>query len=256
MTPARRLVDALTAVAPRYAPDARKEKLRLLDELEGRRVGEPAALLRLHETLCFLQAYPDDPEVLLLVDRALQAFPARTARLRPVAVRGLHDSGIANAPLDYPFGYPMARWLATRFSRDCEVAWDRFHEAERLDETLSLLASPAEGDAFSEGGMGWRRWLRVAKGGRRMTDLHLLLERFERTGLPEETRDWLYENLALSVVWTPGGVDASRTLARTPPGRVFFHEEGLERRGGSLVGALARPLPSLRRAPKPLARSL
>ncbi len=256
MTPARRLVDALTAVAPRYAPDARKEKLRLLDELEGRRVGEPAALLRLHETLCFLQAYPDDPEVLLRVDRALQAFPARTARLRPAAVRGLHDSGIANVPLDYPFGYPMARWLVTRFSRDCEVAWDRFHEAERLDETLSLLASPAEGDAFSEGGMGWRRWLRVAKGGRRMTDLQLLLERFERTGLPEETRDWLYENLALSVVWTPRGVDASRTLARIPPGRVFFHEDGLERRGASLVGALARPLPSLRRAPKPLARSL
>ncbi|HEY4620368.1 MAG TPA: hypothetical protein VIG93_01600, partial [Gaiellaceae bacterium] len=256
MVEGRRLVDALHAVASRYLPDDRKEKLRLLEALEAERLPDPGSLIRLHETLCFLQAYPDDPDVLGRVDRALAEFPDRVARLGPAARARLHDSGIANAPLDYPFGYPMARWLATRFPRDCEVAWRRFDEADRLDETLSLLASPAEGDAFSEGGMGWRRWLRVAKGGRRMTDLQLLLELFERTGLPEETRDWLYENLALPILWTPRGAGASRTLARIPPEQVFFHENGLERRGASLAEALADPLPSLRRASRPLARSL
>jgi len=256
MTPARRLVEALAAVAPRYAPEARKEKVRLLEALEAERLRAAGSLIRLHETLCFLQAYPDDPDVLGRVDRALAEFPDRVARLGPAARARLHDSGIANAPLDYPFGYPMARWLATRFPRDCEVAWRRFDEADRLDETLSLLASPAEGDAFSEGGMGWRQWLRVAKGGRRMTDLQLLLELFERTGLPEETRDWLYENLALPILWTPRGAGASRTLARIPPARVFFHEDGLERRGASLAEALAGPLPSVRRAPRALALAL
>src|SRR2546425_8156373 len=92
--------------------------------------------------------------------------------------------------------------------------------------------------------MGWRAWLGVAKGGRPMTDLQLLLEVFERTGLPEETRDWLYESLALPVVWRPRGVGASRTLARVPPARVFFHADGLERRG-------ARPLPPPARPPPP-----
>ena len=61
---ARRLVDALAAVASRYDPMGRGEKLRLLDALEGRRLRAPASLVRLHETLCFLQAYPDAPEVL------------------------------------------------------------------------------------------------------------------------------------------------------------------------------------------------
>lgn len=256
MVEGRRLVDALHTVASRYLPNDRKEKLRLLEALEAERLRDPGSLIRLHETLCFLQAYPDDPDVLGRVDRALAEFPERVARLGPAARARLHDSGIANAPLDYPFGYPMARWLATRFPRDCEIAWARFDEADRLDETLSLLASPAEGDAFSEGGMGWRAWLRVAKGGRRMTDLQLLLELFERTGLPEETRDWLYENLALPVLWTPRRAGASRTLARIPPERVFFHENGLERRGASLAEALAGPLPSLRRAPRLLAQAL
>src|SRR5439155_1209236 len=144
MTAGRRLVDALVAVASRYEPAARKEKLRLLGALAGRRLGRP----------------------------------------------------------------------------------------------LSLLAAAAEGDAFSEGGMGWRAWLRVAKGGRRMSDLQLLLEVFERTGLPEETRDWLYESLALPVMWRLRSVGASRTLARVPPARVFFHADGLERRAASLVDAL------------------
>ena len=256
MVEGRRLVEGLIAIAPRYSPDDSKEKLRLLEALEAKRLRDPGSLIRLHETLCFLQAYPDDPDVLGRVDRALAEFPERVARLGPAARARLHDSGIANAPLDYPFGYPMARWLATRFPRDCEIAWARFDEADRLDETLSLLASPAEGDAFSEGGMGWRQWLRVAKGGRRMTDLQLLLELFERTGLPEETRDWLYENLALPVLWTPRRAGASRTLARIPPERVFFHENGLERRGASLAEALAGPLPSLRRAPRLLAQAL
>ena len=256
MTAGRRLVDALVAVASRYEPAARKEKLRLLGALAGRRLGRPRALLRLHETLCFLQAYPDDPEVLEHVDRALAEFPRRVARLRAAARGRLHDSGIVNTTLDYPFGLPMARWLSTRFPRDCEVAWARFVDTERLDETLSLLAAAAEGDAFSEGGMGWRAWLRVAKGGRRMSDLQLLLEVFERTGLPEETRDWLYESLALPVMWRLRSVGASRTLARVPPARVFFHADGLERRAAPLVAALARPLPSLRRASRALAEAL
>ncbi len=256
MIAARRLVDALAAVASRYDPPARKEKLRLLDALEGCALPRPASLVRLHETLCFLQAYADGPEVLERVDRALAEFPQRVMRLGPAARKRLHDSGIANATLDYPFGFPMARWLASRFPRDCEVAWARFEDTDRLDETLSLLAAAAEGDAFSDGGMGWRAWLRVAKGGRRMTDLQLLVELFERTGLPEETRDWLFESLALPVLWRPRGVGASRTLARVSPLRLFFHADGLERRVAPLVEALARPLPSLRPAPRALAESL
>src|SRR2546428_588204 len=256
MIAARRLVNALAAVASRYDSRARKEKLRLLDALEGCALPRPASLVRLHETLCFLQAYADGPEVLERVDRALAEFPQRVMRLGPAARKRLHDSGIANATLDYPFGFPMARWLASRFPRDCEVAWARFEDTERLDETLSLLAAAAEGDAFSDGGMGWRAWLRVAKGGRRMTDLQLLVELFERTGLPEQTRGWLFESLALPVLWRPRGVGASRTLARVSPSRLFFHADGLERHVAPLLEALVRPLPSHQPAPRALAESL
>src|SRR4029077_1087204 len=247
MSRGRRLVDALAAVVARYAPEDQKRKCELLESLEHCAIRHPGTLLRLHEMLGFLQAYPDDARVLELVDRALEGFPSRVARLGS-AVRRLHDSGIAGATLDYPFGYPMARWLAARFPRDTEIAWSRFHDADRLDETLSLLATSAEGDAFSEGGMGWRHWLRVAKGGRRMSDLAVVLELFARTGLPEETRDWLFESVALPILWRPRGPGASRTLAPRSRQRIFFPHGGLDRSSGHLVDALRRP-PPLVRAP-------
>ena len=245
MSRGRRLVEALAAAAARYAPEDQKQKCQLLESLERCAIGHPGTLVRFHEALCFLQAYPDDARVLELVDKALEGFASRVARLGPSA-RRLHDSGIGGATLDYPFGYPMARWLAGRFPRDTEIAWSRFDDADRLDETLSLLATAAEGDAFSEGGMGWRQWLRVAKGGRRLSDLAVVLELFARTGLPEETRDWLFESVALPILWRPRGPGASRTLARLPCRQVSFHPVGLDRSAGDLVEALRRPPPLVR----------
>jgi hypothetical protein len=251
----RRLVEALAAAASRYAPEDQERKRALLTELEGCAIRHAGTLLRLHETLCFLQAYPDDAKILELVDRALEAFATRVDGLGPAARRRLHDSGVTNTTLDYPFGFPMARWLAARFPRQSDVAWSAFTDEDRLDETLSLLATPAEGDAFSEGGMGWRQWLQVAKGGRRLTDLQLLLEVFERARLSEETRDWLFESVSLPILWRPRGAGGSRTLARISPDRTFFHEEGLERGGADLVEALQQPL-RLTRASRPLAETM
>ena len=256
MSRGRRLVEALAAVASRYAPEDERQKCALLESVEGCAIRHGGTLLQLHETLCFLQAYPDTAALLALVDRALAGFAARVERLGPAARRRLRDSGVANTTLDYPFGFPMAGWLAARFPREAEVAWARFADEDRLDETLSLLATTAEGDAFSEGGIGWRQWLRVAKGDRRLTDLQLLLEVFARTGLPIETRDWLFESVALPILWRLRGAGASRTLARLTPRRVFFHAEGLDRRAGNLVEALRRPAPRLTRARRALAEAM
>jgi hypothetical protein len=249
------LVEALAAAAPRYAPEDRPRKVALLEELDGAVVRDPRALLRLHETLCFLQAYPDDAKILGFVDRALETFAARVDRLGPAARRRLHDSGVAHSTLDYPFGFPMARWLATRFPGETEVAWASFGDIDRLDETLSLLATTAEGDAFSEGGMGWRQWIRVAKGDRRLTDLQLILELFEGTRLPEETRDWLFESVGLPILWRSRGAGGSRTLARIAAGSTFFHTGALERGDVDLVEAIRQPLP-LRRASRALAETV
>jgi hypothetical protein len=220
------LVDALVHAAPRFSPADRRGKRRLLVCLEVTPIGQPETLRRYHEALCFLQAYPDDPEILALVDRVLAHWDRRIRRLSRWARARLHDSGIAGTVVTYPFGFAMARWLAPRDPREVRVVWGGAEEGERLEETLSVLVTRVEGEAFTEGGPGWRRWLEVAARGRALSALQLLIELFERAPIGGPTRDWLYESLDLTLEWRlpPGG--PSRTHARLPAAPRCFHGHG------------------------------
>src|SRR2546428_10080533 len=139
MSRGRRLVEALAAVASRYAPEDERQKCALLESVEGCAIRHGGTLLQLHETLCFLQAYPDTPTLLALVDRALEGFAARVERLGPAAQRRLPDSGGANTTPDYPFGFPMAGWLPPRFPRQAAVARARVPDDESRGRTPPSL---------------------------------------------------------------------------------------------------------------------
>lgn len=261
----RALVDALVALAPRVSPAERRAKERLLERLETALIGEPRVLLRYHEALCYLQAYPDDPQLLGRVDRELAAWGTRIRRLSPHARARLADSGMAGTVLTYPFGFAMARWLATRVPGQVRIVWGGADEGERLEETLSLLVTHAEGEAFTEGGPGWRRWFQIAAAGRRLTELQLLIEMFERAPVDRPTRDWLFESLGLTLEWRLLPTGPSRTHARLGPpsplalGPTGHHRSPADpahRRPRSHLAETVRRALELEPAPPALAASL
>jgi hypothetical protein len=249
-------VAALAAVASQFSPRARAEKRRLLTALGPTPIAEPAALVRLHEALCFLQAYPDDREILGRVDGLLRDFPARTRGLGLGGQARLHDTGIAGSTLEYPYGLPVSRWLAARLGSHADIGWAGIADYEKIAEALDLLVTPSESDAFSEGGFTVRRWLEVARAGRRLTDLQVLIEAFDRAPLAAGLRDWLYESLGLPVRIRLDVPEVSRTLAKRPVERPVFQRTALRRADVDIVREAMRPLPSLRRASRTLAREL
>src|SRR2546426_8916307 len=101
----RRLVEALAAAASRYSSEDQKQKGALLEALEGCVIRHPGTLLRMHETLCFLQAYTDYAQILVLVDGALETFPARVERLGRLAQRRPPDLRGAKPPPAHPFPF-------------------------------------------------------------------------------------------------------------------------------------------------------
>ena len=247
---------ALAAVASRFSPEARVAKRRLLAAIAASPIAEPAALVGLHEALCFLQAYPDDREILGRVDGLLRDFPVRIRRLGPRGEGRLQDSGIAGSILEYPFGLPLSRWLAARLGAHADIGWAGVPDTERIADALDLLVTPSESDAFSEGGFTVRRWLEVARAGRRLTDLQVLVEAFDRARLDPGLRDWLYESLGLPVRVRLAAPGVSRTMAKRPVERPVFQRTPLRRAGFSVVREATRPLPSLRRASPALAAEL
>ena len=247
---------ALAAVASQFSPEARAEKRRLLAALETAPIREPGALVRLHEALCFLQAYPDDREILGRVESLLRSVPARVRVLGPRGRARLYDTGIAGSTLEYPFGLPLSRWLAARLASHADVAWAAVPDTEKVADALDLLVTPSESDAFSEGGFTVRRWLEVARAGRRLTDLQVLVEAFDHSPLAAGLRDWLYESLGLPVRARLDPPEVSRTLAKRPVERPAFQRSTLRRAGVDVVREAMRPLPTLRRAGPVLAREL
>ena len=248
----RGLVDALAACAGRFGAAARREKLELLGRIAPTPIAGARALGRLHEVLCFVRAYPDDAVVQDAAEQALQQFGARVRRLTPAARARLHDSGIAETDLDYPFGLPMTRWLAARFPRDVSIAWRNFDGGERLEEALSLLVTPTETEALTEGGLGWRRWLRLA-GGARRSDLDVLLRLFRAAPISDDARDWLFESLQLPILWRLRGAAAARTRLRLSGAPVVAQRTPLRRGGLDLAREIRRAPPPLRRADRALA---
>jgi len=84
-----------------YGDDARQRKMTLLQALARRRLARAADVLRLHEALCFLRAYPDDAELLERVESMLAGFAARSD-LRQHR-DALASSGIAGTEIHFPF---------------------------------------------------------------------------------------------------------------------------------------------------------
>ena len=246
---------ALAAAASQFSPKSRAAKRRLLSAIAAARITDPTALSRLHEALCFLQAYPDDRETLDRVDGLLRDFPARIRQLRPRGQARLHDSGIAGSTLEYPYGLPLSRWLAATLGPHADIGWGAIPDTEKIADALDLVVTPSESDAFSEGGFTVRRWLEVARAGRRLSDLQVLVEAFDRAPLDPGVRDWLYESLGLPVRIRLAVRGVSRTLAKRPVERPVFQRTPLRRAGVDVVREATRPL-SLRRASPALAAEL
>lgn len=241
--PTAALVDILDRSKNRFTPEARAAKRAALLRLEGRSIRDPARLLRLHEALCFLRAYPDDAHILQLVETALEAFGNRVDTVRaegsPSTIEALEETGIARTTIFCPLTYPAARWLAGRFPGGAEIDWDDAGTEERLGAILPFLVGLADEEALVEMGGAYRAWLAAAKGNDRQSDLGWILDRIERAPLEATAGRALYDGLNLRIRWELQETPASRTLAKVPVPRVFFHRGALAR----YRGPLARRLP-------------
>jgi hypothetical protein len=120
-----------------YGPGSAARKLAALKPLLSVRFPRPGQLLRLHEILVFLRAYPDDARILSRVERALAGFERR----RDLALhrRALVDTGVAGTDIHYRFFWFTALWLVHRWPERLSLDWDDFEAGDRLESILGLL---------------------------------------------------------------------------------------------------------------------
>jgi hypothetical protein len=233
-----RLLKQLVDLKTTHGGDAAVRKAELLGKLGRVRLGRAAEVLALHEALCFLRAYPDDPLVLRLVEGLLEGFDRRSDLRRHRDA--LEDTGIAGTTIHYRFYWEMARWLARRWPRQMGIDWEDWEDSEKLERLLNLLVAYYETPALDTEDLPIREWIERLKGGGE-TDASFLVRRFDALTADSFGKETLFEDLEVPMRIEPGPATPSRTRARYGDDPVFFQETPLMRGRPSLLDEVRRP---------------
>jgi hypothetical protein len=230
-----------------YGGDAASRKLEVLGALNKQALRGPGAVLRLHEFLCFLRAYPDSQAVLEQAERMLARFERR-ADLRRFR-RGLAGTGIAGTATHYVFFWFTAQWLARRWPDRLKIDWKAFDRKSRgeLEGLLHLMLPYAETPAIDGADIPLRSFLAALKGPSE-TDAAFLVRRFETIHPSPFGRETLYERIGIPLVLAPGPDTPSRTTAKYGSAAPAFQTLPLDRSRPDLLVELKRRPAAVRTA--------
>jgi len=230
----------LVSLRDRFGGNFETAKIGHLAVLEHARLPSAAKVLRLHECLCFMKAYPDSEDMLARVDRMLAAFPRRRDLRRHREALG--DTGIAGTDIRFRFFAPTAVWLARRWPSKLNLDWNKLSHPERLESLLPLLVHYAETPGLDEWDLELREWIRILRG-RRVADGAFLARRLAALKADSFVREILYDDLDLPMVLRPGRDTPSRSQARFEGSPVVFLKRGFSRARPILPrDALRRPV--------------
>lgn len=250
-----RLLDRLDELKRPTDARARVRLARVLRQLEGRRFRDADALIRFHETLLFLCAYPQSAQQRRAAERILKTFSRRVEELRASGAEANQFeygevSGVAGTGLSAVFGYDILRWLARAHPRRVRLAWEGYEESAPLLALLARFLPLFEEDAYVDAKVPWREWLRAARR-RGEGELQWLVRQFESLPFTERERATLFDPLKLWVRWELGDSAAARTHARRPVREIFYHRAPLvARRDVSLARELEAPPLPVERLPR------
>ncbi|MBZ5647267.1 MAG: hypothetical protein LAN37_08605 [Acidobacteriia bacterium] len=216
----------------------------LLRSLGRSRFRDAASLIRFHDALMFLRAFPPNARTAGLADRLLASFAGRVQKLRAAGAdlspfEPEDVSGIAGTTIFDTFTYEVARWLAQRYHGQVTIDWDEEEQSARLAATFPRFLPLLEEDSLVEADVPYLAWMHAADGGH---DLRWLMRRLEALRIPIAQKTEIYDALGITLNWELGGSPASRTLARWPAKQHFFHKGGfIQRREVSLEREFATP---------------
>jgi hypothetical protein len=241
------LLERLEQVKGQFGSAHAAQTERLLAAAERQRFRDPESLIRFHEVLLFLRAFPPSARAVRQTEALLRSFRQRVEALRSAGVDltpldPMEVSGVAGTVIEDGLNYDVSRWLLRRFPGRVNVVWDRYDTHTRLAATLPRFLPLLDDDAYVEADVPYLAWLRSAirPPGR---DLAWLLARFEALPLSERERAELFDSLELTIRWDLGALRASRTRNWRTPSRIFYHSGPFIRRNEiDLVREMTTPL--------------
>ncbi|MCA9231321.1 MAG: hypothetical protein KDA57_11755 [Planctomycetales bacterium] len=230
---------SLESLKGEFDPSSANAKQASLQVLKSAELKSAEQVLRLHETLCFMQAWPDDEPVLMLVDAMLARFDQRRDLRRHADE--LSNSGIAGTRINFRFYAGTARWLADRWPERLEIDWEDFENAEKLERYLTLLATYSETPGLESIAMELPDWIKRLKGPQE-TDAFFVVKRLAVLFPDEFLHEHLCDELDIPLILSPGSGVPSRTLAKNDHAPIGYQTTPLVRTRPSIAEEFQKPV--------------
>ena len=205
---------------------------RMLATLGRQRFRDALSLVRFHDALLFLRAFPPDARVLRRAVSLLNSFSRRVADLRKQgADLSLLDeekySGVAGTALCTDFHYDQVSWLLKNFPERLDIDWDGYDRTSALAAALPRFIPLLEEDSLVEADVPYLRWLKKASRGR---ELPWLMSAMDQLPFSLEEKAEIFGALELPVRCELGNSSLTRTLGGRPVRHPYFHTQAFIRR--------------------------
>src|SRR5258708_15673962 len=201
-----RQLTQLEAFRYRFGPGEAARVVKLLNRLDAARFPDSSSLIRFHEALLFLRAFPHGPAEVRVIERILNSFHKKVEVLRKDGA-DMDDfdtfevSGIAGTQMEDTLSFDVARWLVntSRMRAKVEIAWENYEPGRELGTTGPRFIPLLEHHAYVEADTPWRRWLEAAAGKQRAPAW--LSSRFEQVQLSAPQKTQLFQSFRVPVRW-------------------------------------------------------
>ena len=197
------------------------EKAALIEWLTRHPPAGLAGVVRLHDDLLFLRAFPDSPQVLAAVESALARFD-RVVRGLGRARHRADDSGMTGTVTHGTYAFATAEWLESTFPGEAEIDWPAVSDEAAIDGLLRPALQRAEEDAFDSGELSTRAWMALRRGTRYDTDLAWLLRTAPARGTARRDFALAFEAAEIPVRWRLAGSRGSATRTALPTAQPVF----------------------------------
>jgi hypothetical protein len=234
----------LRAVRARYGAAAEADKQRALATLALQPPRTRAALVRYHEDLLFIVAFPGALTTRRRALRELAGFGALWRALPRGARAAAANSGIAGTESRPSLAWPVAAWLVPLEARVLE--WSGLDDEAALGALIALVSGPAARDAWDSGEFPARRWLGWLAG-RTDEALRGLVRAAAAARTAGIAAAW--DAAALPVRWQLGDSPRAATHARLPL-RSPVLRTAMRRPIDAPVAHVMRPLEAIERLPR------
>lgn len=215
-----------------YGPGCGRACEHLLKEFRHFEFADAESLIRFHDNLLFLRAFPQTTSVAQRADVLLGRLQTAVQLFYSAKVEAFDDeavSGMAGTTVTNSWTYELARSLVFRHGPEITPEWNTDEHYRQMATVLPNCLPLLADDSFVEADTPYLRWMQAAAGSRR-NDLQWLMSSFAALPMTALERTSLFDSLGINLRWRLDRSPASRTLARRPVPQIFIHEAPLLQR--------------------------